>query len=178
MVWLYTELLTQSSQTMDDLKLSFLDVDGVLNSSRSVAALGQAPKDYDPSTWGLYFDPIAVKLYQRFVRETGAKTVLSTSWRHEVGMVENLGAFLQVDVIGQTPYIPGERRGYEVQKYFQDNDLSPLVVPYVIFDDRVDFLHEQRGHFVQVSAFDGLSCANFYHAMKILNVVTTPMAVV
>lgn len=163
---------------MDDLKLSFLDIDGVLNSSRSVAALGQAPKDYDPTTWEPYFDPIAVKLYRRFVRETGAKTVLSTSWRHIDGMESQLADFLQVDIVGSTPYLPGERRGVEVRQYFTDNNLSPLIVPYVIFDDRVDFLHEQRGHFVQVFAHDGLSCDNFYNALRILNVRVEPRAVV
>lgn len=162
---------------MDELAFSFLDIDGVLNSSRSVAALGAAPADYDVATWEPYFDPVAVKLYRRFIRESSAKTVLSSSWRHEKDIVPKLADFLQVEIISQTPYLPGQPRGEEVKSWFELKELSPIITPYVIFDDRSDFLRDQRRHFIHVSGLEGLSLDNYYTAMKILNIKAPTPAV-
>lgn len=88
---------------MEALKVVFIDIDGVLNSSRSVLArtgpqvtqlsqrcryelirrfaLDEEELPYGPKHVLDTIDPTAVGLLNRLIRETGAKPVLSTSHR-------------------------------------------------------------------------------------------------
>ncbi len=57
------------------MKIVFLDVDGVLNSERFFTRT-------QPRRWGLdHLDPVAVERAQRIVAATGARVVISSTWR-------------------------------------------------------------------------------------------------
>lgn len=104
-------------------KVIFLDCDGVLN------RMGLTNDDR-------YFVPECFSEFQRIVMETGAKVVISSSWREYKDwykmLVDFLGA-IGIDVIGKTEVIYGNQREYEIFKYMENN--KGKISNYVILDD-------------------------------------------
>lgn len=136
------------------MKVIFLDFDGVLN------VIEQGHDDF-----GGIFHPEFVENLGRIIDETGAKLVISSTWRH-MGMERLHRMWKQRqypgEIIGITPDLrwgtpeerlePGESnyvRGDEIQaildQYYQ-------ITNYVILDDDTDMLKSQRMNFVQTSA--------------------------
>lgn len=131
------------------MKVIFLDIDGVLN---------VIPQGHD--AYGGIFHPEFVDNLKRIINETGAKIVISSSWRHS-GLQKMLEMWnfrnLPGEVIGVTPDLyrhvdfEGERkmvRGDEIQATI---DRHPEITNYVILDDDTDMLPRQMGNFVQTS---------------------------
>jgi hypothetical protein len=135
------------------MKVVFLDIDGVLN---------VIPQGHDH--YGAIFHPEFVENLRRLLHETGAKLVISSTWRHSgvVSMKEMWEARnLPGEIIGITPDLrwrvkedarePNEQdyvRGDEIQAWL---DQHSQVTNYVILDDDSDMLQSQRGNFVQTS---------------------------
>ena len=131
------------------MKVIFLDIDGVLN---------VIPQGHD--AFGGIFHSDFVENLKRIIDETGAKIVLSSSWRHSgEAKMQAMWKFrnLPGELIGLTPDLyrrvdfEGERkmvRGDEIQaildQYYQ-------ITNYVILDDDADMLPGQMGNFVQTS---------------------------
>jgi hypothetical protein len=128
------------------MKVIFLDIDGVLN---------VIPQGRD--AYGGIFHPEFVDNLERIINETGAKIVISSSWRHS-GLQRMLDMWefrnLPGEVIGVTPDLyrhidfEGERtmvRGDEIQAIL---DRMPEITNYVILDDDEDMLPSQLGNFV------------------------------
>jgi hypothetical protein len=132
------------------MKAIFLDFDGVLN---------VIPQGHDD--FGGIFHPEFVENLKRIIEETGAKLIISSSWRH-MGL-EKLHMMWEHrgypgEIIGITPdlwrNVVGEdfhekmQRGHEIQaildQYYQ-------ITNYVILDDDDDMLISQRGNFVKTS---------------------------
>lgn len=132
----------------------FLDIDGVLNSQRSCAALSGFPRPTDPASWDL-FDPVAVRLLRRVVRKTGAVCVLSSTWRSIKSALLPLTTFLEVPIIGRTrPTLSRELRGEQIRDWLV---VHPEVDRWAIVDDDSDMLPEQMERFVKVDGNEGLS---------------------
>jgi hypothetical protein len=135
------------------MKVVFLDIDGVLN---------VIPQGHD--RYGAIFHPEFVDNLRRLINETGAKLVISSTWRHSgvISMKEMWEARnLPGEVVGITPDLrwrvkqdarePNEQdyvRGDEIQAWL---DQHSQVTNYVILDDDSDMLQSQRGNFVQTS---------------------------
>lgn len=136
------------------MKVIFLDIDGVLNSmdwyKRRTRVKAETWKEYNVQE----FDPEAVKLLKRIIDETGAKIVLSSTWRlHEDNRqgVRDQG----IDFISHTPRLPRPsgtsveycERGREIKAWL-DHMYTPDDTPlrYVIIDDDTDMLPEQAEH--------------------------------
>jgi hypothetical protein len=131
------------------MKVIFLDIDGVLN----VTAQGH-------DAYGGIFHSNFVDNLARIIKETDAKIIISSSWRHS-GFQKMLDLWgfrnLPGEVIGVTPDLyrhlnfEGERtmvRGDEIQAIL---DRMPEITNYVILDDDQDMLPNQLGHFVCTS---------------------------
>lgn len=165
-------------------KYIFLDFDGVLNSYRSDVihhGLQNNPEkqifmwDYTNPKW----DPIAVGLLLRLVMETGAKIVVSSSWRQRNTLDQIHVAFWTYfwdtngTIIGVTPSLPNKRRGREIDEWLEAHHPSKIDVKteykYVILDDAapIDFLEGQP--LVQTDPSVGLSYDNLTDAIRILN---------
>lgn len=142
------------------MKVLFLDIDGVLNSTRSAAAFGGYPHKLDQADM---FDRVAIGLVQRLCQETGAAVCISSSWRPEYTAQEFADAF-GVPVIGKTPYVQGPR-GAEIAAWLAAKD---DVERYAIVDDDGDMLPEQIPYFVQTSCAAGLSFADYEGLKAIL----------
>ena len=158
---------------MSKIKIIFVDVDGVFNSEtyyRKRAESGDV-RPYPLSE----FDPEAVAQVNRIIEETGAKLVVSSSWRF-VKDLKNI--FEQVGFSNEcldfeiTPYL-GTIRGLEIKKYMEDYlDKHPEdeIESYCIIDDDIDMLYEQKDNFVNCDAYyGGLTKEKADEVIKILH---------
>ena len=114
----------------------FLDVDGVLNSAKWFASQGpMSPTEVDPR---------AVRRVQRIIAKTGARIVLSSSWRGSTELEEKLRvAGVPIDDV--TPRHRDRSRGYEIAAWLAAH---PDVSNYAILDDDAD-----AGDFAQSGRF-------------------------
>ena len=131
-----------------DTKLIFLDVDGVINNRAT----------FQRSHHGFIgFDPFMVLLVHRIIEATGAKVVLSSSWRHgEESRKEVMGA---VPFIDYTPSCCTGIRGAEIYAWMSRNiphDIKESV-KYAILDDESDMLLWQKDNFFQTTFDTGLT---------------------
>lgn len=151
---------------MNPTKVLFLDIDGVINSERTVEASGGYPHsflDHDMSR----FDPIAVKLIQKLLRDTGSVVVVSSTWRMHYSC-EEIAKGLDIPVLDRTPSF-GRIRGDEVKKWLDLYTDKHNVTKYAIVDDNSDFLEEQKPFFVQTDAFNGLMFQDYDRLFKLLS---------
>jgi hypothetical protein len=159
------------------MKIIFLDIDGVLNCEE---AYRSGACEYTEWIW----EDGRKDHYQRFcswskdllnnlIDETGAKIVISSTWRHsgiefmrKVWEMEEMSG----EIIGITPSMRTEGihipRGMEIEYYLkEDLKFSHIswdkesqrdymkksgVDNYIIIDDDSDMLYKQRNHFVHV----------------------------
>lgn len=144
------------------LKIIFLDFDGVITTEKS----------------GYSIDPEKVDLLHQIINETGAKIVISSSWRTndlESTKEQFKDTSFVNDIIGITRrlYIPLGNdkwmvvRGVEIKEWLDNCDED--IKSYVILDDETDLLLEQKDNFVKTDTYLGLSEENVKQAIKILN---------
>lgn len=134
----------------------FLDVDGVLNSERWWASMPPPPNP--PPQW---VDPACVARLDALARETGARLVLSSSWRLILG-VEKTGAALasrglSAPLAGETPVRTHD--GAEADRWGEIRawlDLHPEVTRWAIVDD-LPLAGVPDGRLVQTSIAVGLT---------------------
>lgn len=139
------------------MKVIFLDFDGVLNS----VEYWRRGSHRDANDTSLMLDPAAVGLVNQIVRRTGAKVVISSSWRILPSMRANEAlnrcGFIG-DIIGETPNLRDGVlvRGHEIQAWL---DAHPEVKAFVILDDDSDMAH-LAGNLVKTVHAVGITQAN------------------
>lgn len=111
------------------MKVVFLDIDGVLNSEEYALSLGKGGM--------LGINPEAVKILDRILEATGAKLVISSSWRGSSDLLADIRSNVG-EYIGITPRLSGIR-GSEVKAWLDDNPVDR----YAILDDDSDFYKYQ-----------------------------------
>lgn len=161
------------------MKIIFLDIDGVLNHERFYKE--RFEKRYDEGAIAYPYseiDPESVSNLNVLIKETGAKVVISSTWRHS-GIDYCLDALkfhgFDGEIIGATPDLRSNDslRGNEILKWVKDN--KDLVgeyynfTEYVILDDDSDMLYWQRNNFLLIDRFVGLTMGDVFRAKKILN---------
>lgn len=113
------------------MKVIFLDVDGVLNSDEYI----DRAKKQEIQGIERHIDVEKIKLLKKAIDETGAKVVLSSSWRFTKNeqylkkLLEKYGIYL----VGATPLIQCER-GLEIKQWILDNQ---NVEDFIILDDEI-----------------------------------------
>jgi hypothetical protein len=125
------------------MKVIFLDFDGVLVTAHDRYKAGS---------------PFCVFNLNRITDATGAKLVVSSSWRILFEMDE-LVRFLREwgvtgEVIGKTPVIHDVERGIEIQKWLKMNR-SLNVTDIIILDDDSDMAHLKH-ELIKCCAHNGL----------------------
>lgn len=164
------------------MKILFLDIDGVLNHATWFKS-----KEYKEcsSGWRVsMFDPACVSRVNKILQETGARLVVSSSWRDMSDLPDifkGIGLPTNFDV---TPFADkvfnlnplrdmfGEEdirywRGSEIKWYLEHNVNEDYV--YCILDDDWDMLPEQLEYFVNTNNPSGLTDELMYKAINILN---------
>jgi hypothetical protein len=120
--------------------------------------------------YGQIFDPMACACLEYLAHTTGAKVVVSSTWRKS-GLQVMKDMFrdrdIDIEVIDITPksdFI----RGVDIEMWLAEND---YVTNYVILDDDDDFTPDQiQSHYVDCSGKFGLDHNALVRALKILMV--------
>lgn len=156
------------------MKIIFLDIDGVLNSDSILS-------EYIPEIDGEYYpyQPHLIDNLNSILKRTGAKIVVSSTWRlgESVERLQYLLTHMGVkgEVIGKTDSYTDKFvvRGNEILKWIQDN--QNLLgchhydfYDYVILDDDSDMLYSQRNNFVHIQGEEGLTKEYVEQAIEIL----------
>lgn len=180
---------------MQKSKIIFLDVDGVLNCNDWYVkryALVQANVEtrnhpYDE------FCPDAVARLNKLTDATGAKIVISSTWRLGRDLDELQTLFKEVgitgEVIDKTDHFGGIKgygipRGCEIDHWLNQHKFQRInwsiktqmeyaekseIDNYVIFDDDSDMLYNQREHFIKTSQKTGLDDGDIEKAIELLS---------
>ena len=129
------------------MKYLFLDIDGVMNHEPWLL-LANKRNLSSPEFW---FDPVCVDQLNRILSETGAKLVISSSWRSDPKLSEQ---FQQVGIhsdfdrtisMGQSRKLGYAIRGEEIDHYLKEHGVDiHSKHQYVILDDDNDFTPWQR----------------------------------
>ena len=144
-------------------RVIFLDVDGVLNNGSW--AMEMYDKGIRVYRDGILYEP-ALERLKRLVGATGARIVISSSWRQVPNAYDNLRDWLSkfgMTIWDRTPYI-GTCRGDDITAWF---NINPGEWSYVILDDDDD-MGEHRGYLVQTNFDVGLIDTDVERAMIIL----------
>ncbi|MBQ3137788.1 MAG: hypothetical protein IJB74_09960 [Clostridia bacterium] len=149
------------------MKIIFLDFDGVLNSDRYIRDCGHT---------GVVLDPSKMKLLKKITDSTGAKIVLTTSWKEHWDkdntkcdptgeQINSIFKQYGLEIYDKTPVIRPDREN-EIKKWLEDN---PETENFAVLDDMrlvADFL---TGHTVKTSAFsDALTEKDAEDTIRIL----------
>ena len=174
------------------MKVIFLDIDGVLNlpgAELGYSKMGAKWRDLwtekDPSRLNAYsivFSPSAIYHLGEIVRQTGAKIVISSTWRRGSDLEEMKGWFLDPDIseaiIGKTPCFYSTshpeladkqgrvQRGEEIYWYIQNS--KEEITRYAVIDDDGD-MDAVRRNFFQTDGWDGLTRTISKKIIKHLN---------
>ena len=161
------------------MKVIFLDIDGVLNCENAYKAgeckytewiNHRGDKDHHQSlcSW-------SKKWLNKLIEETGAKIVISSTWRHSgVEYMQSVWKHegMSGEIIGITPDFRWKAEGYtpprgcEIEYYLKkvlnfshinwNKDIQQEYIDksgvenYIIIDDDSDMLYGQKNHFVHV----------------------------
>ena len=143
-------------------KVIFMDIDGVINSYRSVIAYGTYPMD---NTTIDNFDEIAIGMLRSACKKCNAEIILSSTWRNENNW-GNLKEIFNLPIIDRTPQLFSGTRGHEINAWLKDN----TVFEFVIIDDHNEILDSQQNNFVQTDPKEGLAYRDYEKILKILGV--------
>jgi len=162
----------------------FLDIDGVLNSGawfdENPGALGDFPVGH--------LDPAAVARLERILTTTGARIVISSSWRHGGSPLlgpggRRLGSdrertYIAIEallrergapsalVVGQTALFSGHTRAWQILCWLDEHFAVEKRPPFVVLDD--DPKAYVCAHFVRISADVGLTDPDADDAIAVL----------
>ena len=163
------------------MRVIFLDIDGVLNSEAHALKLEKSKGANRISTEKSKIDREAVSLLNRLVEVTGAKIVVSSTWRKLFDTDELQRILcehgLVGEIVGKTPdgykdpevqetFGHGTRilRGHEIEFWLREH---PEVERFVILDDDSDMaMHKSR--LVQTDCKEGLRAKHVEHAIRML----------
>lgn len=167
------------------MKVIFLDIDGVLNTLQISTkpfktSRGQVCRD------GFYYklscdsgdlevaNEQAVMWLNKLCVETGAKIVISSTWRlcpngfeNTCKALRNTGLLDTIEIIGCTGRRYDEhinRRGAEIKDYL---DLHPEISKFIILDDDSD-MGELKDYLVQCNTHVGFTYIEYAKALNLL----------
>lgn len=141
------------------MKILFLDIDGVLNSGEYIQSL-RYKKRSELGFPDCDLDPVAIQHLNRLCRVTGAKIVISSTWREFDDCIPALKRNgLKAPIVGKTPNLQRINRscsrGEEIDSW-EGWKLHKLD-NYLILDDDSDMLPKQKDNFIQTNPRQGLT---------------------
>lgn len=154
------------------MKIIFLDFDGVLNCPEDWIEMKEFGHPCNKGTDVISRQKLA--LLKRLIEETGAKIVVSSTWRKHYSIRELRNMFVErgweipiSTFYGMTnPDSSYRKRGDDVDEFLKDH---PEVSRYVILDDQPVFHVYQKEFFVHCNQMHGMSYEDMRDAIEILN---------
>jgi hypothetical protein len=171
------------------MKILFLDIDGVLNNPGTWDVCGALRRSQEDGLLHVPVDPVCVARFNRLVRESRAKVVISSSWRLHARWQDLGPALLRegvvAEIIGQTPCLANEaswleewrtragaplayerlERGMEIAEWLVDHRSE--VEEFVILDDCSD-MWKLKPWFVHTDGSVGLDDPDIERALWLL----------
>jgi len=158
------------------MKTLFLDFDGILNSSDFLVEknLKEEPFMETIDWWGRMVNPENVKCLNKIIIETGAKVVISSTWRRGVSN-ENLlkillkkGLTPKTEIIGRTTTSNDEKtRGERISEWVTLH--SEEIESFVVLDDEGgEWMDPIRDRLVQANPAVGLTIEDAEKAIEML----------
>ena len=141
----------------ESVKIIFLDIDGVLCTTRSQIAFG-------PRKW----DQVACGLIKNICKYCDYKIVCSSSWRFDKEGAKaffedyGLNKFLHPD--WTTVLKELENRGQEIQQWIDIHNVDDCL----IIDDNRDMLESQMDRLILTNPKNGLTTENYEKMVKLL----------
>lgn len=136
-------------------KIIFLDIDGVCNSRNWYRSEEYFNNDYmDPD-----LDPKVLYRLNKLCDNTGAKIVISSSWKVDKSCKDRLEHAGLRNIIDSTPdlifTVSSDLycRGLEINTWLYSN----IIDKYIILDDEYDFYEDQRDHLILIDWITGLT---------------------
>lgn len=165
-------------------KIVFLDIDGVVNTLQIDTRPFPDSKlkqrhdgfyvDLCGTDEGRVSNRQAVMWLNKLCKETGAKIVISSTWRYcekiytTEECLRNTGLLPEIAIIGKTPVMHGFERGDEISWWLGSNYGEDMdKVSFVILDDDAD-MGELIDHLAQCDTFHGFGCSEYIKAKEIL----------
>jgi len=151
------------------MKIIFLDIDGVLNSSNF---LYKKNKKKNGERALNQIDPKTIKLLNKIIEITNAKIVISSAWRI-LYSVEEITRFLKYhklvgEIIDETPKGISGKRGDEIQDWLNHNTKKYNIESFAIIDDNSDMVHLKH-KLIQTKFETGLLKEHIEKVIEILN---------
>lgn len=182
------------------MKIIFLDIDGVLNSySHTISYIVFRITTFLhlEKLWvkiNDFRDPFDVRTFRVFllwiiIKSTGAKIVLSSSWRggwylpyekcgSRMKKLKLLFEFFEIEVVGRTPRADSGKRGEEIKQFLKETELD--IDRFVIVDDESfdikDYFNDdvfvKTSSKKQIRPFVNKSCGmKLHHVVKIIKIL-------
>lgn len=118
------------------MKIIFLDIDGVLNSDEYFDKI----KNLNIEGIQNKVEVEKIKLLKQAIDITGAKVVLTSSWRYRTNAKYLKELLLEYDIIpDSTPYL-NNRRGLEIKEWLEEHS---DIENFVILDDEVSSTYDE-----------------------------------
>ena len=137
------------------MKIIFLDIDGVLVTARSMRIARELRTPGPLTNLNKCFDEDCVNVLNRFIKASGAKVVISSTWRIGQTIVSMQDIMnenkIKCEVVGLTGFDKDGIRGLEICEWLRSNEGKWS--DYLVIDDDskdiVDYI--PTGKFVHVS---------------------------
>jgi hypothetical protein len=158
------------------MKIIFLDVDGVLNCSSTKEQLDAF----------IFVEDKKIELLKQLVECTGAKIVLSSTWRHGwsdlehgletrdaqhfIALREKLREY-EIELFDYTPITNGamDRRGEEIRLWMEKHPEGTIEAMVVLDDLNGVYIRPYAKYLVRTSFAKGLEPKHVELAVKVLN---------
>lgn len=143
-------------------KIIFLDIDGVLNSHRTIYAYGSVP--HTTRNGGINkLDHVAISLIREICKTGNIDIVLSSTWRKHNDW-HFYAKDMSLPIVDRTPNSSTGHRGTEIKQWL---NTYPNVIQYAIIDDDKDMLDCQLPYFINTSYEEGFL---YKHALELCNI--------
>lgn len=148
------------------MKIIFLDYDGVVNTLWFQDVNGEPNFNFPNQSQVNNIQ--AVAWLNKLCRETGAKIVVTSTWRMSENYKEclyNAGLNKDVEILGKTPRL-GTKRGIEIQHWLDENE-ELNIEKFVILDDDMDMEH-LIDSLVVTDTHIGITYYTYFQALNML----------
>lgn len=145
--------------TENKIKILFLDIDGVICTSRAHQAYGSG-------TIIQPWDPTCCQMIKRLCIANGYKIVCTSTWRFDPKVLDYFKKYDLLDLLYESWRTGGDResRGEEIKDWMKYFNVSE----YVIIDDDKDMLPDQLEHLIKTTFDDGFSAENLRKADELM----------
>lgn len=158
----------------ENIKVIFLDIDGVLNS------YDWRLKNKEKNNEIKCLDDRAIKILAEIVKTSGAKIVLSSSWRTKdaddvyMKILKSKFENLSITIFSETGYCRKKYpRGWEIREWLKNNRKIYNIVSFVIIDDDSQGISSHKKtllpYYVKTSFKDGLKEKHIDKILHVLN---------